>query len=71
MIYAEGACRENLGKDSLECLGTRKERPHGVRLAILQLVGGTHTIRLVVDANDDKAESNESDNEYTKTITVN
>jgi subtilase family serine protease len=36
-----------------------------------KLSRGTHTIRLVVDADDDVLESNEGDNEYTKTITVN
>ena len=35
-----------------------------------KLPAGTHNIKMVVDANNQIAESNESDNEYIKTITV-
>jgi subtilase family serine protease len=34
------------------------------------LSAGTHTFRIVVDANNDIAETDETDNEYTRTITV-
>ena len=34
------------------------------------LAAGTHTIRLVIDSSDTILESNESDNEFTKTITI-
>ncbi len=34
------------------------------------LPAGTHTFRFVVDANNDVAETNENDNEYSRTITV-
>jgi len=39
--------------------------------SIGSLSAGTHTIRIVVDAANAISETNEADNSYTKTITVN
>ena len=39
--------------------------------AIGTLPAGTHTLRIKLDPTGEIAESNESDNEYTKTIIVN